>query len=305
VAVRQVRERLRVSERRTCRVVEQVRSTQRYQTRTRDDEGRLIEAMLGLVRRRPRYGYRRVWAMLRREGWTVNRKRVYRLWRKQGLKVPRRQHKKRRLGSSENGIVRRKAQGMNDVWAWDFVFDRTVNGGSLKWFSIVDEYTRECLALEVGRSMNSQNVIDTLIDLAQVRGMPRHIRSDNGPEFIACAIRSWLGGAKVQTLYIEPGSPWENGYAESFNGKLRDELLNVEEFTNVPEARVLGTAWRLDYNHRRPHSALNYQTPAAFAGTCKHKDGGVPPAVEGFSPPEDTVARKPLSSCGEELVKLS
>jgi putative transposase len=261
--------------------------------------------MLGLVSRHPRYGYRRVWALLRADGWRVNRKRVHRLWRKQGLKVPSRQHKKRRMGSSENGIVRRRAQGMNDVWAWDFMFDRTINGGSLKWFSIVDEYTRECLALEVGRTMNSVNVIDGLIELAQLRGMPRHLRSDNGPEFIASAIRSWLEGAKVQTLYIEPGSPWENGYAESFNGKLRDELLNVEEFANVPEARALGTAWRLDYNHRRPHSALGYQTPAMFAGKCKSKVGGVPPAVKGFSPPEDTVARKPLSSCGEELAKLS
>jgi transposase InsO family protein len=296
---------LSVSERRTCRVVEQIRSTQRYQARTRDDEGRLTAAMLGLVSRHPRYGYRRVWALLRADGWRVNRKRVHRLWRKQGLKVPSRQHKKRRMGSSENGIVRRRAQGMNDVWAWDFVFDRTSNGGSLKWFSIVDEYTRECLVLEVGRTMNSQNVIDALIDLAQLRGMPGHIRSDNGPEFIASAIRSWLQGAKVQTLYIEPGSPWENGYAESFNGKLRDELLNAEEFANVPEARTLGTAWRLDYNHRRPHSALGYQTPATFAGLCKSKDGGVPPTVGGFSPPEDTVARKPLSSCEEELVKLS
>jgi putative transposase len=303
--VRAVREKVVTSERRACRVVDQVRSTQRYQARTADDEGRLTAAMLTLVGRHPRYGYRRIWAMLRREGWTVNCKRVYRLWRKQGLKVPSKQHKKRRMGSGENGIVRRRAEFRDDVWGWDFVFDRTESGGSLKWLTIVDEYTRECLALEVDRSMNSTQVIDTLIELAQLRGMPGHIRSDNGPEFIAAAIRSWLGGAKVGTLYIEPGSPWENGYAESFNGKLRDELLNAEVFGSVAEARALGTAWRLEYNHRRPHSALKYQTPAAFAASCGTKDGGVPPTVKGFSPPEDTVARKPLSSDGKELVILS
>jgi transposase InsO family protein len=150
------------------------------------------------------------------------------------------------------------------------------------------------------------NVVNTLIELAQVRGVPRHIRSDNGSEFIASAIRSWLAGAKVQTLYIAPGSPWENGYAESFNGKLRDELLNAELFANVTEARALGTAWRLDYNHRRPHSALGYQTPAAFAASCKKVGPGVPgPATGGFSPPEDTVAELPLSSEEEKLAKLS
>lgn len=300
-----MREKTSVSERRACRVVEQVRSTQRYQARTRDDEGRLIAAILGLVGRHPRYGYRRIWALLRAGGWRVNRKRVHRLWRKQGLKVPSRQRKKRRVGVSDNGVVRRKAQGKDDVWAWDFVFDRTENGGSLKWLSIVDEYTRESLALEVGRTMNSVNVVNTLIELAQVRGMPRHIRSDNGSEFIASAIRSWLADARVETLYIAPGSPWENGYAESFNGKLRDELLNAELFANVSEARALGTAWRLDYNHRRPHSALGYQTPAAFAASCEKVGGCAAGGTRAFSPPEDTVADLPLSPEEEKLAKLS
>jgi putative transposase len=305
VAVKAVREKTSASERRACRVVGQVRSTQRYQARTRDDEGRLMAAMLALVGGHPRYGYRRIWALLRKDGWQVNRKRVYRLLRKQGLKVPGRQRKKRRVGTGENGIARRRAQCKDDVWAWDFVFDRTTGGGTLKWLTIVDEYTRECLALEVGRKMNSVKVIDALIELAYLRGMPRHLRSDNGSEFIARAIRSWLAGAGVQTLYVEPGSPWENGYAESFNGKLRDELLNMEEFGNVAEARALGMAWRMEYNHRRPHSALGYQTPAAFAASCGKKDGGVPPAVGGFSPPEDTVAEPPLSSEATKLVKLS
>jgi len=297
---------LSVSERRTCRVVEQVRSTQRYQARTRDDEGQLVAAMLKLVGAHPRYGYRRVWALLRTEGWRVNRKRIWRLWKKEGLKVPSRQHKKRRMGSSGNGIVRRRASGMNDVWAWDFVYDRTEDGRSLKWLSVVDEYTRECLALEVGRKMRSGEVIDTLIELVSVRGVPGHVRSDNGPEFVAEAIRAWLEVAKVKTLYIEPGSPWENGYAESFNGKLRDELLNVELFTSLNEARVLGVNWRLDYNHRRPHSALDYQTPAAFAAWCvKKQKAGDAAGGERCSPPEDTEPNEAVSSVAEELVKLS
>jgi transposase InsO family protein len=243
--------------------------------------------MLVLVRAHPRYGYRRITALLQREGWRVNRKRVHRLWRREGLKVPRKTRKKRYLGTSANGCSRRRAERMNQVWAWDFIFDRTANGRSLKWFSLVDEYTRECLALEVGRSMRAEEVVDVLAELFVVRGVPEHIRSDNGPEFIAGAIRRWLERTQVGPLYVAPGAPWENGYAESFQGRLRDELLNVEVFTTVAEARALGEQWRLEYNHRRPHSALGYQTPAEFAvagrkcccatlrSTCDQ-----PPAVE-------------------------
>jgi putative transposase len=295
---------LGVSERRACGVLGQPRHTQRYVPRRRDDEAKLVARMLELVAHHPRYGYRRVWALLVREGWRVNRKRVWRLWKWQGLKVPQKRRKRRRLGSSANGCVRKRAEGKDDVWAWDFIFDRTAEGRSIKWLSVIDEFTRECLVLEVNRTMKASDVVDVLIDLAALRGTPRHIRSDNGPEFIAWAIRSWLGGAKVKTLYIEPGSPWENGYAESFHSRLRDELLDVEVFLSVAEARALALAWRLEYNHRRPHSSLNYQTPAAFAASCVKKAGGVPPTIE-CSPPEDTAANAPLSSDGREPARLS
>lgn len=223
--------------------------------------------MLELVRAHPRYGYRRIWAMLRQDGGRVNRKRVWRLWRLQGLKVPQKQHKKRRLGTSANGIVRQRALHRTHVWAWDFIFDRTANGRSIKWLSLVDEYTRECLALEVGRTMTARDCVDVLVELVQMRGVPGHIRSDNGSEFIAQSIRSWLGRSGIGTLYIEPGSPWENGYAESFHSRLRDELLAREIFETVAEARTLATQWRLEYHHRRPHSSLGYRTPAAFAAS--------------------------------------
>jgi transposase InsO family protein len=223
--------------------------------------------MLELVREHPRYGYRFITALLRQDGWKVNRKRVYRLWRQEGLQVPKKQRKKRRLGTSEGGCARRRAEHKNHVWAWDFVFDCTANGRSLKWLSIIDEHTRECLALEVNRRMTSDDVLDVLRDLFVVRGVPQHIRSDNGPEFIAQAIRRFLSGAGVETLYVEPGSPWQNGYAESFNSRLRDELLNAEIFENVPEAQSLSAEWRSVYNHRRPHSSLGYQTPAQHSRT--------------------------------------
>jgi transposase InsO family protein len=239
----------------------------RYQPRTRDDEGQLVQAMLQQVKQHPRYGYRRIGALLRAGGWSVNRKRIYRLWKHNGLKVPVKQHKKRRVGTSDNSCTRQCATHQNHVWAWDFIFDRTSNGRSIKWLSVIDEYTRECLALEVERSMTAGDVLNVLIELTALCGVPGHIRSDNGPEFIAKAIRSWLTTAKINALYIEPGSPWQNGYAESFGSKLRDELLNAEVFENVPMAKALGLAWRLDYNHRRPHSSLGYRTPAAFAAS--------------------------------------
>lgn len=270
--MRGLRERFGVAERRACRVLGQPRSTQRQAKKTREEEARLVSRMLELVRQHPRYGYRRIWALLRREGWRVNRKRVYRLWRQQGLKVPRKQRKKRRLGSSANGCVRRPAQYKDHVWAWDFLHDRTSDGGPLKWLTLVDEYTRECLALEVGRGMTARGVIGVLAGVVRERGAPAHVRSDNGPEFIAKAIRAWLSRAGSETLYVEPGAPWENGYAESFNSKVRDELLNAEEFANALEARVLGKAWRHEYNHVRPHSALGYRTPAEYGATAPRAD---------------------------------
>jgi len=232
--------------------------------------------MLALVRAHPRYGYRRIWALLRAEGWRVNRKRVYRLWRRQGLRVPRRQRKKRRLGSSANGCARRRAAHRDDVWCWDFIHDRTADGRPLKWLSVVDEYTRECLVLEVRRGLTAAAVVGVLAELVRRRGAPRHVRSDNGPEFIAKAIRAWLAGEAVGPLYVAPGAPWENGYAESFHSRLRDELLDAEEFGSLLEARVLADQWRHEYNHERPHSALGYRTPAAFAGDAT---GSVDPTL--------------------------
>lgn len=248
------------------------RSTHRLRPAARGDEGRLVSRMLELVRRHPRFGYRRVWALLVAGGWRVNVKRVYRLWRANGLRVPKKARKKRRLGSPENGCSRRRAEGRDHVWAWDFVHDRTADGKALKWLSVVDEYTRECLALEVGRGLTARRVVAVLGRLFAARGVPGHIRSDNGPEFIAGAVRRWLAGRDVGVLYIAPASPRENGYAESFHGKVRDELLNAEVFGSLTEARVLGAAWRAAYNHERPHSSLGYKTPAEFGATCPRYD---------------------------------
>jgi putative transposase len=279
---RHLQETFGVSQRRACRVLGQPRSTQRQTPKTKEEEGRLVTRMLELVRRYPRYGYRRIWALLRREGWRVNRKRVHRLWRKQGLKVPRKQRKKRRLGSSANSCVRRPAEHKDHVWAWDFLHDRTSDGRPLKWFTLVDEYTRECLALEVRRGMTARAVSEVLAGVVRERGAPAHIRSDNGPEFIAKVIRSWTAKAGLETLYIEPGAPWENGYAESFNSKVRDELLNAEEFASELEARVLGKEWRREYNQVRPHSSLGYRTPAEYGEMCPRADSA------SLRRPEDT-----------------
>jgi transposase InsO family protein len=224
--------------------------------------------MLERVAKHPRFGYRRIWAVLKQEGWHVNKKRIWRLWKKEGLKVPQKKHKKRSLGLAVNGCTRLSATGINSIWAMDFIFDVTANGRSLKWLAIVDEFTRECLALEVSRQFKAGDVLDVLRELIAIRGTPGHIRCDNGPEFIANAVQQWLETSKIGTLYIEPGSPWQNGFAESFNSRLRDELLSVELFETLRQAKALATHWRLEYNHRRPHSALHYQTPAAFAATC-------------------------------------
>jgi putative transposase len=271
-AVRQLQETFGISQRHACRLLGQPRSTQRQTPKTSQEEERLVRRMLELVRRHPRFGYRRIGVLLVREGWRVNRKRVYRLWRQQGLKVPRKQRKKRRLGHSGNSCVRRPAEYKDHVWSWDFLHDRTSDGRSLKWFTLVDEYTRECLALEVDRRMTAQTVRTLLAAVVQARGAPVHIRSDNGSEFIAQVIRSWMTRAGLETLYIAPGAPWENGYAESFNSKVRDELLNAEEFGSVLEAKVLAKAWRQEYNHVRPHSSLGYRTPVEFGEMCPRSD---------------------------------
>jgi len=266
--VRHLEQEFEVSERRACELLDQPRNTQRYEPQQVEDEGRLIGRMLEHVRRNPRYGYRRVWVLLRRDGFVVNRKRVYRLWRREGLKVPRKQRKKRRLGETANGCIRHRATRPNAVWAWDFVHDRTTNGRPLKWLTLVDEYTRECLALKVSRNITADDAIDVLAELFRRRGVPENVRSDNGPEFIAKALRSWLKHLDIGALYVTPGSPWENGYAESFNSKCRDEFLNVEEFDNVEHARAMAGAWQAAYNGSRPRSSLGYKTPSEFARTC-------------------------------------
>jgi len=223
--------------------------------------------MVTLSRQNPRYGYRRVWALLSREGWEVNKKRVQRLWREAGLQVPAssRERKRRRVGSSENGCTRRRAEHIDHVWSYDFAMDATEDGRRLKIMPIVDEYSRECLALEAERSITAEDVIATLDRLFDERGEPAHIRSDNGPEFIAKAIKHWLATYGVETLYIEPGAPWENAYSETFVSRLRDELLNREVFANLKEAQVLAGDYREHYNHHRPHGALSYLTPMEFA----------------------------------------
>lgn len=209
-----------------------------------------------------RYGYRRITAILKNEGWKVNHKRVERLWRREGLKVPRKQPKRRRLWLNDGSCIRLRPTHRNHVWAYDFVSCRTYDGQPIKILTVIDEYTRECLALIVDRRLRSDDVLHCLTDLFVARGIPEHIRSDNGPEFTAKAVRRWLGKIGVSTMYIEPGSPWENGYNESFNGKLRDELLNGELFYTLKEAQVLIEGWRREYNTIRPHSSLGYRPPA-------------------------------------------
>ena len=267
-AVSHVRNRLGTSERRACRSLGQPRSTQRYQGRRKEGDAGLVCAMRRIALREPRAGYRSVTRYLRREGWRVNVKRVHRLWKREGLKVPSKVRKRRRLGESANGAQRRQAERINHVWSYDFVHDRTENGGRLKWLPVLDEFTRECLSPEVESSITGRDVVDTLRRLVEIRGAPEFIRSDNGPEFIAEAVKTWITQGGMKTLYIEPGSPWENPYSESFNSRFRDEFLNVEAFGSKLEAKVLGKDHQDKYNHHRPHSSLGDLTPAEFAARC-------------------------------------
>ena len=275
-----------VSERRICRVLGQSRSTQRYRRRQPDDDRRLIDELRRWVEWYPRFGSERVHQMLLGTGWRVNFKRVHRLWKQEHFQVPGKQRKRRRLpGRSENGCVRHRALHRNHVWSYDFLLDRTEDGRQLKLLVVIDEFTRECLATEVGRTFTARDVMLTLQYLFAVRGAPEHVRSDNGPEFIAKELQRWLERAAVRTLYIQKASPWENGYVESFNGKLRDELLNRELFLSVPEARYVLDEWREEYNHRRPHSGLKWQTPAAYAATLTDRQAGAFPAASRVESP--------------------
>jgi transposase InsO family protein len=243
----------------------QARKTQRHIPNIKDEEARLVIRITELATQYGRYGYRRITAMLGQEGWQVNHKRVERIWRQEGLKVPQKQPKRRRLWLNDGSCIRLMPQFKNHVWSYDFVVARTNDGRAFRILNIIDEYTRECLAILVKRSITSQDVIDQLFQLIIFRGISEHIRSDNGPEFTAKAVRGWLNRLGVKTLFIEPGSPWENGYIESFNGKLRDELLNREMFTTLTEAKVLMEQWRKEYNQVRPHSSLGYRPPVPEA----------------------------------------
>jgi putative transposase len=260
-----VRSQLQVSERRACLVVGQPRATQRRRLKVRDDEAALTADIVKLATQYGRYGYRRIRQMLVAKGWRVNVKRVYRIWRREGLKVPKKQPKRGRLWLNDGSCVRLRPERPNHVWSYDFVHDRTQDGRAFRMFVVIDEFTRRCLAIVVARRLRSDDVLHCLADLFAKHGPPQHVRSDNGPEFIAGAVREWLGRIGVKTLYIEPGSPWENGYCESFNSRLRDELLNGEIFTTLREAQVLIEAWRRHYNAIRPHSSLGYRPPAPEA----------------------------------------
>jgi transposase InsO family protein len=254
-----------VSERRACRVLDQPRSTQRQEPVISEEEERLRERIVDLACSYGRYGYRRITGLLRNEGWRVNHKRVERIWRQEGLKVPQKQPKRRRLWLNDGSCIRLRPERKDHVWSYDFVAERTSDGRALRLLTIVDEYTRECLAIHVARKMSAFEVIEQLADLFLTRGIPEHLRSDNGSEFTAKIIRGWLQRLGIKTLFITPGSPWENGYIESFNGKLRDELLNREIFDTVQEAKVLAARYMWEYNTIRPHSALEYRPPAPEA----------------------------------------
>jgi len=258
--------RLELSERRACRIVSQHRSTQRRPPRHGRSDDALRAELRVFSAAHPRWGYRRAWATLRGRGWSVNRKRIQRLWREEGLRVPERRRKRRRSGDSATPARELRAQQPNDVWALDFQFDRTADGRALKLLNVVDEHTREALAIVAERSITASATVAVLEGIAQERGTaPRYLRCDNGTELTAYALRDWCRSSGTGTSYIEPGSPWENPYVESFNGRLRDELLAIEEFGTLLEAQVVIEAWRGEYNTQRPHSSLGWLSPAAYA----------------------------------------
>lgn len=259
-----------VSQRRACRVLDQPRSSQRFEGTPKDEDARLTKRILEWVRQRPRWGYRRICQLLRREGETLNMKKMYRLWRAAGLKVPRKRRQKRATGVRRNACDVQPAAFTNDVWTWDFVQSSTVDGTTVRFLNVVDEYTRRCLTIKVARGITSEDAIDTLAELFSMYGVPKRLRSDNGPEFIAKAIQDWLNQIGVEVLYIEPGSPWQNGLCESFNSRLRDEYLHQTELLGLADARLKARAWREDFNDVRPHSSLGYLPPSEFAARYKN-----------------------------------
>jgi putative transposase len=257
-----------------ARVVRQWRGTQRYQPLRRRDEDELTQTILALATKYGRYGYRRITVLLRNAGWQVGKDRVQRIWRREGLKVPQKQRPRGRLWLHDGSCIRLRPERANHVWSHDFVKAMTHDGRALRILVLIDEYTRECLALRVARRLGSLQVIETLADVMLVRGIPEHVRSDNGPEFIAEELRKWLGKVGTRTLYIEAGSPWEYVFCESFIGLFRVEFLNGEIFYSLQEAQVLTERWRVEYNTQRPHSALSYKPPAPQALSPKQARHG-------------------------------
>jgi len=254
-----------MSERHACRLLGQWRGTQRYESIQRADEDELTAAVIALASQYGRYGYKKIAALLQMAGWSVGRDRVEQIWTREGLKVPKKQKSRRRLWLNDGSCIRLRPERANHVWSYDFVSARTHDGRMLRILTLIDEYTRECLALRVARRLNHRDVIETLSEVMLWRGIPEHIRSDNGPEFVAQPLREWLKTLGTEPLYIEPGSPWENGYCESFNGKLRDECLNGEIFYSLKEAQIVIGLWRRQYNMVRPHASLGYRPPAPGA----------------------------------------
>jgi putative transposase len=278
---------LKLSERRICRVLGQHRSTQRRIPQGRDDEARLTADIIALARQYGRYGYRKIAELLRSSaGWVVNDKRVERIWRREVLKVPSKQPKRGRLWLGDGSCIRLRAERPNHVWSYDFVEDRTHDGRKYRMLNVIDEFTHECLAIRVNRKLKAVDVIDVLSDLFILRGVPGHIRSDNGAEFIAKAVQEWITAVGAKTAYIAPGSPWENGFIESFNARLRDELLDGEIFYSLKEAKIVIESWRRHYNTVRPHGSLGYRppapevfVPAMSARTAQQPRPAAPPAL--------------------------
>ena len=251
-----------MSERRACRALGQHRSTLRKVPQGRADEEQLTDDIIELADKYGRYSYRMVAGLLNNAGWDVNHTRVERIWRREGLKVPQKQRKKRRLWLNDGSCVRLRPERPNHVWSYDFVQDRTHDRRAYWTLNSIDEYTKEALMIRIDRKLNSTDVLDALTDLFILRGPPEYIRSDNGPEFIAQKVRDWIAAVGAKTAYIEAGSPWENGYCKSFNARFRDELLNGEIFYSLREAQILIEHWRIHYNTVRPHSSLGYRPPA-------------------------------------------
>ena len=260
-----IEEQFEVSQRRACSIVGQPRSTQRLPKPDTNKEDELIKRIDTFVRENPRYGYRRITDLLRLEGWQINPKRVHRIWKQKGYRVPPARKKSRSSGKSQNACDKRKALFPNDVWAYDFIFDRLENGRPLKILAITDEYTRESIGIEVGNSITGSNVVEILNQLVLERGLPLKIRSDNGSEFICGAVSKWMKIMGVQPLNVEKASPWQNGYAESFNSRFRDECLNTNQFYTIKEATIIIKEWQKKYNEKRPHSGLGGLTPKEFA----------------------------------------